>query len=167
MKVFRSISAYALSYLLWVVSIVFGVLVLLQMRETLLTALSVPASKGQNAAAIFQASQQVAAVSQFSWIFVGAIVIVMFIALESIYRSSVKKGLLRARFLLVTSIECGVLFLSYTINTIATWQVTAFTFASLYTPAVALVLTVIFSWLYSDYVTPKQPTTSQSPSSRT
>ena len=166
MKVLRSISAYALSYLLWVVSIVFGVLVLLQIRESLLTSLTVAASKVKGSTAIFQASQQVRAVDQFSWIFLGAIVIVMFLTLEAIYRTSVKKGLLRARFLLVTSIECGVLFLSYLISTIATWQATAFTFASLYTPAVVLVLTIIFSWLYSDYITPKQPTTDQSPSSR-
>jgi hypothetical protein len=156
MKVIRSISAYALSYLLWVVSIVFSVLVLLQFRETLLTSLTVAASKVKDSTAIYQASQQLRAVDQFSWVFVGVIVIALFLVIEAVYRTSVKKGLLRARFLLVTSIECGVLFLSYMVNTIATWQATAFTFASLYTPAVVLVLTIIFTWLYSDYINPKQ-----------
>lgn len=158
MKQIRNISAYVLSYLLWVVSVLFGGLIVLQIREAILSAMAVPAMHLTSKSAIFDANQRLRAVDQFSWLFVGVIIIALLLVIEAYYRGSVSKGLLRPRFLLVTTIECGILFLSSLFGAIVTWQANnKFTFSALYTPAVILVLTIIFFWLYSDYISPKAP----------
>lgn len=106
---------YILAYLGWAVSTVLGVLLLNLERETLLLSLTLSAANITDESDAFYKSLQVGAVSQWSWLFIGLITLVMLVGFEHLYRNAVPTGRLGKIFFLVTGIQMAILFLIHTI----------------------------------------------------
>lgn len=148
----RRYSAYGLAYLLWALSIILSGLVLLQVRDAYLSMI-VLASYNRvqnNAAALFYANLQTRSLDQWSYLFLGIILIVIIVFIEYYYRSAVVPGRLRLHFFQVTSIEFVALLIANLISAAVVWNVGGFTWRSLYYPVLELLVSVIFIWLWVD-----------------
>ena len=145
-------SKYALAYLLWAISIILGAMVMLQARDAYLSVvvLSTYDRFKENATALFYSSLRTRMVDQWSYLLLGILIVILIVFIENLYRSGVKQRRLRIRFVQVTAIEFGVLFLSNLTAAIVVWEVSGFTWQSLFYPALELITMIIFIWLWID-----------------
>ena len=150
MNSFRSFSTYALAYLLWAISVILGGMVLYQGRDALFSVVVVTTYDRfkDNATALFYSSLQTRSMDQWSYLLLGLLLIVLIVFIEHYFRTGVQPGSLRLRFFQVTMIEFGVLCLANLINAIVVWDVSGFTWRSLFYPLLELITTVVFVWLW-------------------
>ncbi len=152
MNSFRRYSAYGLAYLLWFLSFLLSGLVLLQLRDAYLSVivLSMYNRAQNNAAQLFYSNLAARSLDQWSYLFLGILLIVLIVFFEHYYRTGVQPGRLRLRFFQVIAIEFVVLFASNLTSAIVAWQVGGFTWRSLYYPILELLTGAIFIWLWLD-----------------
>ena len=143
---------YALAYLLWVITTILGGLTLFQLRDALLSVLvmSTYDRVKDNATALFNSSLQTRNMDQWSYLLLGLLLVVLLVFVEYFYRSGVQPGTLRLRFFQVTAVEFVVLFAANLMSAIVVWQVSGFTWRSLFYPLLELITAVIFIWLWID-----------------
>ena len=133
MSTFRRISTYGLAYLLWVISFILGGLVLFQLREAILTAISVSTFQGSSSdRELFYASMLMRTVDQWSYLALGIVLIVLIVFFEHHYRTAVESERLRLRFFRATAIEFGLLFVANFVVAALNWVVSSFSFSSLF-----------------------------------
>jgi hypothetical protein len=149
---FRRISSFVLAYVLWLLSVAIGALVLLQARDTVLTAITMSTYNrlASNSREMFYASLQVRAMDQWSYLLLGILVIVFIVVVEFLYRTGLQAGKLRLRVVQITAIEFFILFFANLLTNVMLWQVNGYTWSSLFYPLLELLTTGIFVWLWSD-----------------
>jgi hypothetical protein len=152
MNSLRRISTYALAYLLWGITILLGGMVLLQARDAYLSALVMSTYDRfkDNPTNLFYSSLQTRSLDQWSYLLLGLFLVILIVFIEYFYRTGVQPGSLRLRFFQVTAVEFGVLFLANLTSAIVVWEVSGFTWRSLFYPLLELLTTVIFIWLWTD-----------------
>ncbi len=148
----RRYTSYALAYLLWVISTILGGMVLLQARDAYLSVvvMSTYDRIKDNATALFYSNLQTRSLDQWSYLLLGLILVILIVFLEHFYRTGVQPGSLRLRFFQLTTIEFGVLFLANLTSAAVVWDVSGFTWRSLFYPLLELITTSIFIWLWID-----------------
>lgn len=152
MTSFRRYSTYALAYLLWAITIVLGGLALLQARDAYLSVVVISTYNRvkDNPTALFNASLQTRTMDQWSYLLLGLLLVVLIVFAEYFYRTGVQPGSLRLRFFQVTTVEFGVLFAANLTSAMVIWNVSGFTWQSLFYPVLELLTTIIFIWLWID-----------------
>jgi uncharacterized membrane protein len=152
MSSIRRFSTYALAYLLWAITTILGGMALLQARDAYLSVVVMSTFNRlkDNAADLFYSSLQTRTLDQWSYLFLGLLLVILIVAVEYLYRTGVQPGKLRLRFFQVTAIEFGVLFAANLTSAIVIWDVSGFTWGSLFYPLLELITTVIFIWLWID-----------------
>ena len=103
-----------------------------------------------NATALFYSYLQTRSLDQWSYLLLGLLLVVLIVFVENFYRTGVQPGTLRLRFFQVTTIEFGVLFLANLTSAMVIWDVSGFTWRSLFYPLLELITTTIFVWLWID-----------------
>ncbi len=152
MSSLRRYSVYVLAYILWAASIILGGMGLLQLRDAYLSAV-VMASFNRyqnNATALFNSSMQTRTLDTWSYLVLGLVLVILIVFLEHFYRTGVIPQKLRLRFFQVTTLEFAVLFIANMISTAVVWQVSGFTWGSLFYPILELITTGIFIWLWAE-----------------
>ena len=151
-KSIRSYSTYALAYLLWAITTILGGMVLLQARDAYLSVvvMSTYDRFKDNARELFYSSLQTRTLDQWSYLFLGLLLVVLIVFIEHFYRTGVQPGILRLRFFQVTAIEFAGLFLANLTSTMIIWSVSGFTWRSLFYPLLELITAMIFVWLWID-----------------
>jgi hypothetical protein len=145
----HQILRYTGAYLLWIVSTGVGILVLNLVRETGLLAIVVRSSLSPSSnAEKFYASLRAAAVTTWSILMVGVLILLLLVGIENFYRMSVPSGKVLKRFFLVTGIELAVLFVSHSIYYALLRTFRPVSWTGIAFPAVELVAAVFFFWLY-------------------
>jgi hypothetical protein len=159
----RSIATYALAYLLWLFTFLLGGMALLQARDAYLSAVVMATFDRfkDNATDLFYSSLQTRTMDQWSYLLVGLLLVVLIVFVEHFYRTGVQPGTLRLRFFQMTAIEFGVLFAANLTTTILVWNVSGFTWRSLFYPALELITTAIFIWLWIDNLRRKKAASSE------
>lgn len=152
MNSLRRISTYALAYLLWGITIILGGMVLLQARDAYLSALVMSTYDRfkDNATNLFYSSLQTHSLDQWSYLLLGLLLVILIVFIEYFYRTGVQPESLRLRFFQVTAVEFGVLFLANLTSAIVVWEVSGYTWRSLFYPLLELLTTTIFIWLWID-----------------
>ena len=150
MKNIRQYSVYILAYVLWAVSLIGGFWVVLRLREALITLIVIlNLDRYQSdAAQRFETALQVKAAESWSYLFMGIILIVLIIILESVFRNGAHKGEIWSRFSLVLAVELGFLFVAELVIALAAGTVQALTWGDFVIPAIYLVPTILFTWLW-------------------
>jgi hypothetical protein len=152
MNSLRRFSIYALAYLLWVITVVLGGMVLLQVRDAYLSVLVISTYDRfkDNATALFNLSLQTRSLDQWSYLLLGLFLVILIVFIEYFYRTGVQPGSLRLRFFQVTAVEFGALFAANLTSAMVIWDVSGFTWRSLFYPLLELITTTIFIWLWID-----------------
>jgi hypothetical protein len=152
MTSFRRYSTYALAYLLWAITIILGGLTLFQLRDAYLSVvvMSTYDRFKDNATALFYSSLQTRSLDQWSYLLLGLLLVILIVFIEYFYRTGVLPGSLRLRFFQVTAVEFGALFVANLISAMVIWDVSGFTWQSLFYPLLELLTTTIFIWLWID-----------------
>jgi hypothetical protein len=152
MSSLRRYSTYGLAYVLWFASLILGGLVLFQSRDAYLSVvvMSTYDRTKNNATDLFYSSLQTRSLDQWSYLFLGVLLVVLIVLFEFYYRTGVSSGRLRIRFFQVTALEFAVLFIANLTNEVVIWQVSSFTWRSLFYPVLELLTTAIFLWLWLD-----------------
>jgi hypothetical protein len=110
----RSIIHYVVAYLLWIVSTGLGILVLNMGREAILLGIVVSTAQSDaTQSEKFYASLRATAVTSWSILVVGLLVLILLVGIENFYRISVPSGKMIQRFFLVSGIELIVLFIAH------------------------------------------------------
>lgn len=152
MNSFQRLTAYALAYLLWVITTLLGGLALLQARDAYLSVvvLSTYNRVKDNPTDLFYSSLQTRTMDQWSYLLLGLLLVILIVFIEHFYRMGVQPGSLRLRFIQVTTVEFGILFVANLTTAMIVWDVSGFTWRSLYYPLIELLATIIFIWLWID-----------------
>jgi len=87
------------------------------------------------------------AVDRFSVFTLGVLLVVFVVATESYYRNGVDRHQLGRRFVQITAIEFGVLFIALTTQVICQGALGLFTIWSILVPCGVLAVTVALSWV--------------------
>ncbi|MCD6285880.1 MAG: hypothetical protein J7M39_08215, partial [Anaerolineae bacterium] len=95
------------------------------------------------------------AVDRFSIVVLGVLSVLLVVGVEHYYRTGVEKGQLLRRWVLVTAIESGVLFVALAIQAIYLGVLGLFTVWSVLVPCGVLAVTVALSWVLTRM--PKNP----------
>ena len=140
---------YILAYVCWAVTVVLGVLILNLERETIVLSMTLSAASLTDKTDAFYKSLQVGAVSQWSWLFIGLITLVMLVGFEHMYRNAVPAGSLWRIFFMVTAIELTILFLIHTIFIFLNRPYRPLTWVSLAILLGEALLAILFFVLYS------------------
>ena len=165
MSEFRRISSYALAYVLWAASLILAGLVLLQLRESYLSAAAMSTFNRLqgNQTELFYAALATRAFDTWSYLLIGVIEVIAIVFIEFYYRTGAHLGRLRQRFVLVTAIEFVLLFIANMTNVVLIWQVSSFTWKSLFYPVLELLTAGIFTWLWFDLRRLRLATTTEGP----
>ena len=95
------------------------------------------------------------AIDRFSILVLGVLSVLLVVTVEHYYRTGVELGQLMRRFVLVTAIEFGVLFVALAIQAIYLGVLGLFTIWSVLLPCGVLAVTVVLSWILTRM--PKNP----------
>ena len=112
----KTVSRYALAYVLWVVSIVVGSVVIYFARQAIVDSIALSSLSSLNAgnqAFAFYRGLQLRSSDAFSYLIMGLVLLIMIVFVEFYFRSGVPSGRVTRRFMLVTVVEIGVLFASH------------------------------------------------------
>jgi hypothetical protein len=152
MNSIRRLTTYALAYLLWAITTLLGGIVLLQVRDASLSVVVISTYDRfkDNATALFYSSLQTRTMDQWSYLLLGLLLVILIVFIEYFYRTGVQPGSLWLRFFQVTAVEFGALFVANLISAMVIWDVSGFTWQSLFYPLLELLTTTIFIWLWID-----------------
>jgi hypothetical protein len=145
----RPILNYVVAYLLWIVSTGLGILTLYRAREALLLGMVVASNAGNPSdREIFYSNLRAQAVQSWTVLLVGILLLIVLVGVENFYRMSVPSGKLMRRFLLVSGIEFGVLFIAHASYYAILQTFRPFTWIAIAFPVVEILMAVLFFWLY-------------------
>jgi len=154
----RKVSEYVAAWSLWAFTSALGVLIgfwaLRDAINSIAGAMTMGALQGTSAQQ-FQVPFVRNAVDRFSVLVLGVLSVLLVVAVEHYYRTGVERGLLLKRWVLVTAIESGVLFVALAIQAIYAGVLGLFTVWSVLVPCGVLAVTVALSWILTRM--PKNP----------
>ncbi len=148
----RRISQYILAWVLWILSSLMGVLVLFWAVRDAINALAEALTMGAlsgTASEQFQRPYTLNAVDRFGVVAVGLVSVLVVVFVEHYYRTGSEERQLLRRFVLVTAIEVGVLFVALAIQSAFMAALVLFTIWSVLVPLVVLGVTVALSWVWT------------------
>jgi hypothetical protein len=147
----RRVSGYIVAWILWALSSAVGVLILFwPVRDAIRAiaeALTMGARLHGTSAEQFQVPYTLNAVDRVGVVVVGLLSVVLVVGVEHYYREGAEQRQLLRRFVKVTAIESGVLFVAYAIQSVYLSVLGLFTIWSVVVPAGVLVVTVVLSWV--------------------
>jgi hypothetical protein len=149
MTTLRSASSYVLAYAMWAGSLILAYLSLFMVRMVVLSAIAINTIQRADftSAERFYAALEGRAAEAWSFFGLGIVLVIVLVYLEYLYRTSVPRGQLLNRFLLVTTIELGILFCANLIYYILIGIVDTFSWTSAYSPIIELVALGLCLWL--------------------
>ena len=154
----KKTSEYILAWALWAVTSVVGVLIgfwaVRGALSSIVEALTMGAAMGTPSQQ-FQVPFTRNAVDRFAILTLGLLSVLLVVGVEYYYRTGVDVNQLWRRFVQVTAIESGVLFVALTIQVIFLGVLGLFTIWSVLLPLAVLALTVGLSWILTRL--PKKP----------
>jgi hypothetical protein len=144
----RRVSEHILAWVLWAITCAIGFFVAYMTHTALVTTVRFVATTaaGNDPHLIFQAKFTGDTVYQFGLIIAAILLLILLVATEPYYRSGVDKGELLRRFVLLTTIELGILFVALALQVIITGILGLFTISGLLIALGVLALTVLGSW---------------------
>lgn len=146
----RKTSEYILAYALWIITSAVGTLIAFwAVRSTLSTVaevMTMAALQGTSSER-FQVTFTRNTVDRFGVVILGVLAVIMVVVVEHFYRTGVEEGCLLRRFLLVTTIEFGTLFVALALQVALAGMLGLFTIWSVLVPLLVLAATVALSWL--------------------
>jgi hypothetical protein len=150
MKNLKKYSHYSLAYLLWALSIVVSAWGAFRVRDAIMSLLVISSLDRYESGAReqFYTALQFRATETWSYLFIGMVVIVVIVVLESVFRTSVPTGQVWSRFSLVTAIEFGVLCLAELVITLTEGAIQPLTWGNFIPPLIYLVAAILFGWLW-------------------
>jgi len=149
----KTVSRYALAYLLWALTIVAMLVVVLLARDALMNALTMAstASLTPDAPDAFDVSVRLRAVGTWSYPVIGIVLVVLVVFLEHYYRAAASTVLLLARFIKVTALTLSVLFVGHLVLFLTSRSAGVMGWSGALLPALELVvvglLFGIYTWL--------------------
>jgi len=154
----RKVSEYVVAWSLWAFTSALGVVIgfwpLRDAINSITGALTMGALQGTSAQQ-FQVPFVRNAVDRFSIVVLGVLSVLLVVAVEHYYRIGVERGQLLKRWVLVTAIESGVLFVALATQAIYLGVLGLFTVWSVLVPCGVLAVTVALSWVLTRM--PKNP----------
>lgn len=154
----RKASEYFLAWGLWAVTSAAGVFIAFWAVRgaigSITEAMTMGALQGTSAQQ-FRVPLVRNAVDRFAVLGLGILLVLVVVAVEYYYRTGVEQGQLLRRFVQVTAIEFGALFIALAIQTTFLGVLGLFTIWSLLLPCGALAVTVALSWVLTRL--PKHP----------
>jgi predicted lysophospholipase L1 biosynthesis ABC-type transport system permease subunit len=144
----RRVSEHILAWVLWAITCAIGFFVVYMTHTALVTTVRFVATTaaGNDPHLIFQAKLTGDTVYQFGLIIMAIPLLILLVATEPYYRAGVDKGELPRRFVLLTTIELGILFVALALQVIITGILGLFTISGLLIALGVLALTVLGSW---------------------
>jgi predicted lysophospholipase L1 biosynthesis ABC-type transport system permease subunit len=144
----RRVSEHILAWVLWAVTSAIGFFVAYMTHTAVVTTTRFVATTaaGNDPHLIFQAKFTGDTVYQFGLIIMAIPLLILLVATEPYYRAGVEKGELPRRFVLLTTIELGILFVALALQVIVTGILGLFTISGLLIALGVLALTVLGSW---------------------
>lgn len=158
MSQLRKVSEYVLAWGLWAVTSALGVLIVFWAVRDAISSIAAAMTMGAlqgTSAQQFQVPLVRNAIDRFSIVALGVLSVLLVVAVEHYYRTGVEQGQLLGRFVLVTAIEFGVLFVALAIQAICLGVLGLFTVWSVLVPCGVLAVTVALSWVLTRI--PKNP----------
>ncbi|MGC9523103.1 MAG: hypothetical protein ACP5HG_14620 [Anaerolineae bacterium] len=147
----RRVSDYVLAWGLWALSSALGVFIgfwaVLDTMKTIAETATMDALLRGTSAEQFQVPFIRNVVDRFGTLAIGVLSVLLVVFVEHYYRTGVDEGALWRRFVLVTAIEFGVLFVALTIQSILFGALGLFTIWSVVVPVVVLAVTAALSWV--------------------
>ncbi|MBN1872973.1 MAG: hypothetical protein JXA33_02000 [Anaerolineae bacterium] len=142
------ISEYIVAWSLWAFSITLGVIIgfwaVRDAINVIAEAMTMGALQGTPSQQ-FQVPFTRNAIDRFDILILGVLSVLLVVTVEHYYRTGVEQGQLMRRFVLVTALEFGVLFLSLATQAIYLGVLGLFTIWSVLLPCGVLAITVILS----------------------
>jgi len=137
----KTVSRYALAYLLWALTIIAMVVVALMARDALMNALTLASVTDLEPGALgaLDASMRLRAVGTWSYPIIGIILVVMVVFLEHHYRTAPSTPNLLARFIKATAFTLAVLFVGHLVLFIMSRSAGLMGWAGAWLPAAELV----------------------------
>ena len=155
----QNFKGYILAWGLWALTSAFGAFIafwaVLDAIGSLTEALTMKALQYGTTAERFQVAYTRNAVQRFGVLGLGILSVLFLVLVEHYYRAGVDQGRLWKRFLQLTTIEFGVLFVALTIQAISTGVLGLFTIWSVLFPVAVLALTLVLGWVLKRM--PKRP----------
>jgi hypothetical protein len=146
----KKIVSYGMVYVLWAICLPLGGWVIYDLRDTILTTISVITAKLSNSTSeVFYANLRLRTADTTSWLLAGVLLVVVIVVIENIYRIGASTGHLWSRFFLVIAVCFSVLGLSGLTNDLMRWIVDAFSWRGLFAPAIYGLLAAFCFWLWS------------------
>ncbi len=145
----QQILRYTGAYALWIISTAAGILILNLVRETGLLAIVVRSNLVDvTASEKFYASLRAAAVTTWSILLVGVLILILLVGIENLYRMSVPSGKVLRSFLLVSGVDMAILFVTHSIYYALLQTFRPLRWTGIAFPAIELVAAVFFFWMY-------------------
>ncbi len=149
----KTVSRYALAYLLWALTIVAMVVVALLARDALMNSLTMSSVSDIEPGALgaLDTSLRLRAVGTWSYPIIGVILVVLVVFLEHYYRTAASTALLLARFVKAAALTLIVLFVGHLVLFLTSRSAGVMDWAGAWLPALELVvvglLFGIYAWL--------------------
>jgi hypothetical protein len=148
----RHISSYLLAWGLWVLNSALGVFIAFWAVRDAINALAEALTMGAltgTTSEQFQRPYVLNTVDRFSVVGLGVLSVLIVVFIEHYFRTGSEQRQLLRRFVLVTAIEVGILFIALTIQAAFLATLGLFTIWSLLVPLITLGATVALSWLWT------------------
>ncbi len=147
----EKMSRYVLAWILWALTVAWGVYITFwAVRDAIMSVTEVITAQYARygtSAQQFQVRLTRNAVDRFSVFTLGVLLVVFVVATESYYRDGVDRHQLGRRFVQITAIEFGVLFVALATQAICQGALGLFTIWSILVPCGVLAVTVALSWV--------------------
>jgi hypothetical protein len=145
-------SQYVLAWVLWIVSSLLGVAILFWAVRDAMNAIAEALTMGAltgTSSEQFQRPYTLNAVDRFGVLAVGLLSVLVVVFVEHYFRTGSEQRQLLRRFVLVTAIEFGVLFIALAIQSVFLATLGLFTVWSVVVPLAALAVTAALSWVWT------------------
>lgn len=147
--VLRTAASYVLAYVLWGLSVAASAVVgyLAQHALVQMATVTVLGAASDPREALY-AGLRIRAGDAWSYMLVGLLLVLVLVFLEYWYRTGVSCGRLLSRFLLVTTVELGVLFLAHSAYFAVARLAGVMSWRSVYVPVLELAAIALCACLY-------------------
>jgi predicted lysophospholipase L1 biosynthesis ABC-type transport system permease subunit len=144
----QRVSEHILAWVLWAITSALGFVVAYMAHTALVTTARfvITTAAGSDPHLIFQAKFTGDTVYQFGLVVMAIPLLILLVATEPYYRAGVDRGELPRRFVLLTTVELGILFVALALQVIVTGILGLFTLSGLLIALGVLALTVLGSW---------------------
>ncbi len=150
MENIKKLSNYATAYVLWAVCVLMSIWAAFRVRDAILSWLVLGSLDRYESGARerFYTALQFRATETWSYLVMGLALVVVVVVLEHVFRTGAQAKRVWARFSLMMAVILGVLCLAELAIALAEGAVQPLTGGDFLVPAVYLVPTVLFGWLW-------------------